>query len=152
MFIRRWFAIDSNEFKKIVKDFFVERQFKYYKNVFYYQTEKMIVMLYMQRSSYESGYYINFGVVMRQFYDNDIYPSFAEHDIYGRFFAEISPKKSGIYRVAEIGSGELRTNLEDNFSTFMLPLVNEGVDVFLGKYPQYLPAASHRLKSLLGKS
>ena len=60
--------MDNTEFKKIVQEITSKYGFMYCKKNYYYNSDKIIVVINLQKSNFDNSYYINYG-----FYVKDIH-------------------------------------------------------------------------------
>lgn len=52
---------------------------------YYYENEKIIIVINIQKSNYDNSYYINYGFWVRVIHDNVDYPKITDSDIARRF-------------------------------------------------------------------
>ena len=103
--------MDNTEFKKIVQEITSKYGFMYCKKNYYYNSDKIIVVINLQKSNFDNSYYINYGFYVKDIHNDLQYPKNNECDITGRFLNETN---KGIYQLDTMNAEELVVSLEKN--------------------------------------
>ena len=84
-------------------------------------SDKIIVVLNLQKSNFDNSYYINYGFCVKDIHNDLQYPKNNECDITGRFLNETN---KGIYQLDTMNAEELVVSLEKNIlnSTTVSPI------------------------------
>ncbi|WP_158588939.1 DUF4304 domain-containing protein [Butyrivibrio sp. XB500-5] len=142
--------MDNTEFKKELQKIVNDYGFIYCKKKYYYDLEKMTVLINLQKSNYENSYYVNYGFCIKDLHDGVEYPKINECDLTGRFFYEVNGEKDFKYPLDIISNDELKTNLEYNINSIIIPVINEGVNKYFELFPEAIYVATLKLKKYLG--
>lgn len=74
-------------------------------------SDKIIVVINLQKSNFDNSYYINYGFYVKDIHNDLQYPKNNECDITGRFLNETN---KGIYQLDTMNAEELVVSLEKN--------------------------------------
>ncbi len=143
--------MNNTEFKKILQICTSEIGFEYYKKNYYYQSEKLIVVINTQKSNYDDSYYVNYGFCVRDIHDNLKYPKINECDIIGRFINNTNDKKEYEFKLYTISSDELIKCFDYNIRYIIIPVVNEDINKYFELFPKAIYTAKRNLKEYLEK-
>lgn len=100
--------MDNTEFKKIVQEITSKYGFMYCKKNYYCNSDKIIVVINLQKSNFDNSYYINYGFCVKDIHNDLRYPKNNECDITGRFLNETN---KGIYQLDTMNVEELGMSL-----------------------------------------
>ena len=139
--------MNNIEFKKIVQEITSKYGFMYCKKNYYYNSDKIIVVINLQKSNFDNSYYINYGFCVKDIYNDLQYPKNNECDITGRFLNETN---KGIYQLDTMNAEELVVSLEKNILNFIVPVINEGISKYFELFPNAICRATLNLKKYLG--
>ena len=96
--------MNNTEFKKIVQEITSKYGFMYCKKNYYYNSDKIIVVINLQKSNFDNSYYINYGFYVKDIHNDLQYPKNNECDITGRFLNETNKDK---YKIDKINDDSL---------------------------------------------
>ena len=139
--------MDNKEFKKIVQESTSKFGFKYCKKNYYFNSDKLIVVINLQKSNFDNSYYVNYGFWVKDIHNDLQYPKSNECDITGRFVNEIN---KDIYPLDAMNVNELAINLENNIISTIVPVINEGISKYFELFPKAICRATINLKKYLG--
>jgi hypothetical protein len=138
--------MNSIEAKKIIQDISRKYGFEYIKKNYYCESDKTIVVISLQKSNYDNGYYINYSFYVKELHGDVRYPKSNECDITGRFLNEMN---KGIYYLDMINAEELAMNIEKNITVYLVPVINEGIHKYFELFPNDICRATLNLKNYL---
>ena len=141
--------MNNTEFKKEIQGTICKYGFTYYKKNYYCDSDKIVVLINLQKSNYEDSYYINYGFCVKDIHNDLLHPKINECDITGRFVYETNERKEYKYPIDIINSEELKINLEKNIGTLIIPVFNEGISKFFELFPEAICVADLKLKKYL---
>lgn len=139
--------MDNVEFKKIVQEITGKYGFMYCKKNYYCNSDKVIVVINLQKSNFDNSYYINYGFCVNDIHDDLYYPKNNECDIAGRFFYETNKDS---YQLDTMTVEELVMSLEKNILNSIVPIINEGISKYFELFPNAICRATLNLKRYLG--
>lgn len=140
------------EFKKLLEKCVNERGFKHSKKNYYFYSESLIIVINIQKSNYDDGYYINYGFFVKAIHgDNFVYPKISECDITGRFLNDIGGKKEFIFSSSSISSHECVEAINGNIEKIIVPVIEQGIKKYFEMFPNAICAAKLNLKEYLKK-
>lgn len=139
--------MDNSEFKKIVRKSTGKYGFIYCKKNYYYNSDNLIVVINLQKSNFDNGYYINYGFCVKEIHNDLQYPKSNECDITGRF---LNGTNKDIYPLDTMNVDELALNLDNNMMNFIVPVIDEGIGKYFELFPKAVCRATLKLKKYLG--
>lgn len=104
----------------------------YCKKNYYCNSDKIIVVINLQKSIFDNSYYINYGFCVKDIHNDLRYPKNNECDITGRFLNETN---KGIYQLDTMNAEELGMRLEKNILNIIVPVINEGISTYFDYFP-----------------
>lgn len=114
--------------------------------------ESLIIVINIQKSNYNDGYYINYGFFVKAIHgDNFVYPKISECDITGRFLNDIGSKKGFIFSLASLSSHEFVEAINVNIEKIIVPVIEQGIEKYFEMFPSAICAAKLNLKEYLNK-
>lgn len=119
----------------------------YCKKNYYYNSDKIIVVINLQKSNFDNSYYINYGFCVKDIHNDLQYPKNNEYDITGRFLNETN---KGIYQLDTMNTEELVMSLEKNILNIIVLVINEGISMYFELFPNAICRATLNLKKYLG--
>lgn len=142
--------ISIAEFKKTLEKCLAVRGLKYIKKNYYLNSEKLIIVINVQKSDYEDGYYINYG-----FYVKDIHEDASDHpkipgcDIMGRFSYETGGRQEFIFSLDSFSTGEFEEVVLLNIERIIVPVIEKGIEEYFKMFPNAVCAAKLKLREYL---
>lgn len=143
--------MDNTEFKKLLQICTEKFGFKHYKKNYYYKSEKIIIVINIQKSNFDNSYYINYGFWVRAIHDNLDYPKITDCDIVGRFINNTTDTTEFDFPLSRLVSDKLMGCVNSNLSNTIVPIINEGVQKYFDLFPEAIFAAKPTLKIYLEK-
>lgn len=129
--------MDTKEFQEFCKREFYKRGFKKVKKMYYLDGEKDISCgVYIQRSKYGGGYYVNIDFYIKEINPHLPYPTDSEFDITQRLAVMSKDTYEGehyltaLIKHGEYDQGELQPYFDKAFEEWILPAVHEGTKYF----------------------
>lgn len=142
--------MDKKEFKKAIKEVTGEYGFKYIKKGYYYTNEELIVVIDLQKSNFEDGYYINFGFFIKEMHQDVIFPTTNICDVNGRLTINYDGRIYECVHYSDIEPSILKEGLRKEIEAYLLPVMQEGLAKYFELYPQYICTATLNAKKYLG--
>lgn len=139
--------MDNIEFKNIVQEITSKYGFVYCRKNYYCNSDKIIVVINLQKSNFDNGYYINYGFCVKDIHNDLQHPKNNECDITGRFLSETN---KGTYQLDAMHAEELAMSLEKNILSFIVPVINDGISKYFELFPNAICRATLNLKKHLG--
>ena len=141
--------MDNKEFKKILQKNVFECGFTYKNKNYYYDDNKLIVVINCHKSNYDNTYYINYGFWVKEIHDMTKYPSIEICDVMGRFDNNINNKIETVFCLDELDDNCLSNNIKRNIEKFIVPVIENGIEKYFDIYPQAMYTAKLLLKEYL---
>lgn len=142
--------MDKKEFKKAIKEVTGEYGFKYIKKGYYYTNEELIVVIDLQKSNFEDGYYINSGFFIKEMHQDIMLPTSNICDVDNRLTIDYNGKTHDCIHYSDIESSILKDGLRKEIEAYLLPVMREGLARYFELYPQYICTATLNAKKYLG--
>ena len=138
--------MNKNELKKELQVSVKKFGFEFHNRSYYYNSEKLIIAINIQKSNFSDSYYINYGFFVKSIHENISYPKICECDIMGRFENNV---KSDLFDLETINTHELQRCIDANFKKVILPVMNDGIMKYFELFPNAICAAKLGLKCYL---
>lgn len=110
-------------------------------------SDKIIVVINLQKSNFDNSYYINYGFCVKDIHNDLQYPKSNGCDITGRFLNETN---KDIYQLDTMNAEELVMSLEKNIINIIVPVINGGISTYFELFPNAICRATLNLKKYLG--
>ena len=143
--------MDKILFQQIYEDSFKKIGFRCYKkSYFYYSNEEIIIVIYKQKSNFSNSYYINLGFWAKKIHEDVKNPKIQECDLINRFSCKCQGIERGDFPLEILEETELRDSFEENITSSIIPVLNEGIKKYFEIYPKAVCAARPKLRDYLG--
>ncbi len=149
--------MQSNKFKIIVKDFFINKGFKYIykKRRFIKEFEDLFIKIELQKSLYSNAYYINYYIYCKELHTYNEVVELSFGDLFGRFCPIVNDKKVSIFDLDILDDNTLIDALYESTKEILNVLENDGIKGYLKFLPQSIHTAtrysSEYLNDLISK-
>lgn len=143
--------MEHREFVNLVSESVKQVGFRAYKKDFIYDSEKIVIIVNIQKSNFDESYYINYGFLLKEIHDLVEYPKIYECDYIGRFINYLGEKEEYDFNPNSLEKEYVKNGLNRNISKFLCPLMEEGIWKYYDLFPEALAATKRVLKEYLKK-
>ncbi|MBE5908677.1 MAG: DUF4304 domain-containing protein [Lachnospiraceae bacterium] len=134
--------MDKTEFKKVIRSVLSNYGFQYKKNNYYRQTEKLVIIVNLQKSNYQDSFYVNYGFIIRAIHENVEYPKITESDIDGRLCHNLTETDRGSFFYENMSCDALEKSLCEVVEKTFSPLFDDDLERFFDLFPSAIHSAS----------
>lgn len=137
--------MDKREFKKAIKEVTEEYGFKYVKKGYYYMNEDLIIVIDLQKSDFEDGYYLNYGFLIKELHPDELYPKSYRSDMLDRLVIEYKGESYACVHYNDMEKSIFKEGLKKSINMKLIPMMQDGIEKYLELFPDkanriYVPA------------
>ena len=136
--------MENKEFRSIVKNFLLNKKFKYIakKRRFIREFDDSYLKVDIQKSNYSNAYYINYLIFCKDLHTYDEMLDLNLGDLFGRFFIVRSGKNIGLFELEELDESILDQFLNESINEILDVFEYHGIKGYLKYRPESIRLAS----------
>ncbi len=142
--------MDKKELKKTIKEVTEEYGFKYVKKGYYYMKEDLIIVLDLQKSDFEDGYYLNYGFLIKELQPDVVYPKTYICDVNSRIAVNYEGMICHCIHYSDLDVSIFKEALKIEIDKTILPVIQDGVKSYYESHPEEICIVSAKVKQHLG--
>lgn len=140
------------ELKNLVQEIVCDYKFTSMKNNFYFRKDELGITINIQKSHYSNICYINYGFWVRELHNDEEYLTIEKCDIMGRFSMTRDDKIQYDFPLDKFNAEEVKIEIRRNINDKILPVMENGIEMYFRLYPQAIHTAKLNLKKYLEQS
>lgn len=138
--------MDEKRFKELLTKNLLKYGFKRKNNNYYCSNNELISVVTLQKSKFESIYYINYGFLIKELSKNIEFPKSTVCDVRGRFILSESMDRIDLDIINE---QKFEIQLDSFIKSRIMETLDNGLKYFFDKYPEMLCVANLKTKEYL---
>lgn len=146
--------MDVKIFKTTIDDCVSRQGLKKKGSYYYADSNDILTVIGLQKSSYANGYYLNLGYIIKQLRPNLEKPGYADGDFRLRFDFDKEKNDGDFYDLDQHPDADkvkLEAAMEENLRTYVTQITSlDALKQFLAGQPHLLNIARYEAKQLLG--
>lgn len=142
--------MDKKEFKMAIKEVTEEYGFKHVKKGYYYMKDDLIIVLDLQKSDFEDGYYLNYGYLIKGLQPDILYPKTHICDVNSRIVINYKGMKCHCIYYSDLDVPIFKEALKIEMDKTILPVIQDGLISYYKVHPEEICIVSFKVKQYLG--
>lgn len=143
--------MDKKGFKKAIKEVTEEYGFKYVKKGYYYTNEELIIVIDLQKSDFEDGYYLNYGFLIKELHPDILYPkSYRSDTLVNRLVIDYEGESYACIHYGDMEESVFKKSLKSAINTELTPMIQDGIKKYLELFPNRTVKVCATAKEFLG--
>ncbi|MEW6618172.1 MAG: DUF4304 domain-containing protein [bacterium] len=145
--------MESIYFQKVISDFLKKKGFSKKGSSFLKETNDILLVIGVQKSSYSEGFYINVGYILQELNKEHKKQKYMDGDVRARFSYEKEGKTTDYFEPENITEKELENILNNNIMELIEPILSvDNLKTLINKKPVMLYQITLQAKQILGFS